>query len=103
MAQFIKIDIFLILCQNNEKGAIMLDHHIIIGKGGRLVIPSGYRKALGLHEGDTIVIRLLDGEIRLFQQQHALNNIRKAIRAQNKETNLTDEFLAFRKKDAGKE
>ena len=36
-----------------------------VGQGGRLVIPAEYRRALGIEVGDTVVLRLEDGELRV--------------------------------------
>jgi AbrB family looped-hinge helix DNA binding protein len=33
----------------------------LIGKGGRIVIPAGYRKELGVKAGDHVVLILEDG------------------------------------------
>jgi len=37
-----------------------------ISEGGRVVIPAEYRKQLGLEVGDEVIIRFVDGEIRIF-------------------------------------
>ncbi len=72
-----------------------------IGEGGRLVIPAAYRKALDLHPGDELIIRIENGELRLFRQSQALQRIRAAVRKKiTKKVSHVDEFLAERKRDS---
>ncbi len=79
----------------------MQEHRIKIGEGGRLIIPAPYRKAMGVHPGDELVIRLQDGELRLFQQAEALKRIRAAVKNGKHTKSHLDNFLAFRRKDSG--
>lgn len=74
--------------------------HVKIGEGGRLIIPSAYRKALNLHIGDDLILRLEDGELRIFRQQNALQKIQAAAKATSKQKHHTNDFIAFRKKDS---
>ena len=40
-----------------------MDRQLVkVGSNGRFVIPSEYRRQLGIREGDELVIRLVDGE-----------------------------------------
>lgn len=79
----------------------MQQQHTKIGEGGRLVIPAVYRKALGLHPGDELIIRIENGELRLFRQSQALGRIRAAVKKKMaKKVNYIDEFLAERKRDS---
>lgn len=79
----------------------MQQHHAKIGEGGRLIIPAAYRKALDLHPGDELIIRIENGELRLFRQSQALQRIRAAVKKKmTKKINYVDEFLAERKRDS---
>jgi AbrB family looped-hinge helix DNA binding protein len=73
--------------------------HVKIGEGGRLIIPAVYRKALDLKIGDELILRLDDGELRLFRQLSALQKIQSIAKSKSKQKNHTDDFIAFRKKD----
>ena len=77
----------------------MFEQRVTIGEGGRLVIPAAYRKKLQVKPGDELILRLQDGELRLFHQTQALRHIRQVLKNKTKK-NATDEFLAFRKKDS---
>jgi AbrB family looped-hinge helix DNA binding protein len=43
----------------------MSSGHVKIAPGGRVVIPAQFRKTLGVRVGDSVVIELKDGELRL--------------------------------------
>ncbi len=79
----------------------MKEFRIKVGEGGRLVIPAIYRKQLGVVVGDSLCCSLKDGELRLFTQKQALRNIRAFLKENIKGENITDDFIAFRKKDSG--
>jgi AbrB family looped-hinge helix DNA binding protein len=78
----------------------MQEHRVKIGEGGRVIIPAYYRKALGVQPGDELVIRLQNGELRLFQQTKALERLRSALK-ENDVTLSVKDFLAFRRQDSG--
>lgn len=79
----------------------MQQQHTRIGEGGRLIIPAVYRKALDLHPGDELIIRIENGELRLFRQSQALQRIRAAVKKTiTKKINHVEEFLADRKQDS---
>jgi len=73
---------------------------ITVGEGGRFVIPAACRKELGIGIGDKLIIRVEDGEIRLFQQKKALEELRKLMRPSRLKGAGVDDFLAFRKIDS---
>jgi len=73
---------------------------IKIGEGGRIIIPASYRKAMDINQGDELVIRIHNGELRLFQQTEALKRIRTTLKKKTKK-NYTEDFLSFRKDDSG--
>ena len=43
----------------------MTSRHVKIASGGRVALPAEFRKALGLSVGDSVVIELKDGGLRL--------------------------------------
>ena len=51
-----------------------------ISEGGRLVIPSEYRKQLGLEIGDEVMIQLVDGEMRIFTLEQAVKRAQQIVR-----------------------
>jgi AbrB family looped-hinge helix DNA binding protein len=51
-----------------------------IREGGRLVIPSAYRKALGIKPGDEVLLTLEDGEIRVTSTRLAVAKVQSLVR-----------------------
>lgn len=75
-----------------------------LGSNGRLVIPAEYRKALGVGEGDELVVHLEDGELRLSTRKLALKRAQARVRRYiSAETSLSDELIAERRKEAAAE
>ena len=50
----------------------MQDIQCTIAEGGRIVIPAGYRRALGLKVGDEVILRMADGEVHILTRRQAL-------------------------------
>lgn len=75
-----------------------------IGEGGRLVIPSAYRKALGLKTGDEVMVLLENGEIRIISKEQAIKRVQEHIRRYVPEgRSLSDELIQERKEEASRE
>jgi AbrB family looped-hinge helix DNA binding protein len=58
----------------------MLEFKTKLGRGGRIVIPAEYRQALNLQVGDDVILRLKDGEIRLFTPEQAIKHAQEVVR-----------------------
>ncbi len=75
-----------------------------LGSNGRLVIPATYRKALGVEEGDELVVRLEDGELRLSSRKRAYRQAQALVRRYVPEgVSLSDELLKDRREEASRE
>jgi len=73
----------------------------IIREGGRLVIPSAYRKALGLKPGDEVLLSLEDGEIRVVSTRQAVARAQTLVRRYiPKGRKLSDELIKDRREEA---
>jgi AbrB family looped-hinge helix DNA binding protein len=46
---------------------------------GRIVVPSPFRRALGIEEGDEVILRLGEGEILITTPRHALRRARALV------------------------
>ena len=73
-----------------------------IGKGGRLVIPAEYRKALGLKPGDEVQVALINnGEIRVFSMNQAIKLAQNLVRRYvPKDKSLSEELIRERRENA---
>jgi AbrB family looped-hinge helix DNA binding protein len=75
-----------------------------VAEGGRIVIPAEYRQALGLHVGDEVILRLEDGEVRLFTLRQVLKRAQELVRRYNPEgRSLADELIMERRQEAANE
>jgi AbrB family looped-hinge helix DNA binding protein len=75
-----------------------------VNENGRVVIPSSFRKALGIEIGDEIVLRIEDDELRITTQQRRIRRAQQRARQYVKPgTSLVDELLAERRKAARRE
>ena len=75
-----------------------------IAGGGRVVIPAEYRKALGLQAGDSVMIQLEDGEIRIRSIDEGIRRAQALVRAWiPADRSLVDELIADRRAEAARE
>lgn len=73
-------------------------------QGGRIVIPAADRKALGLNVGDEVILRLDDGELRLFTRLQAIWRAQELMRRYlPDDRSLVDELIAERCAEAAHE
>lgn len=79
-----------------------MDRQLVkVGSNGRFVIPSEYRRQLGIREGDELVIRLVDGELRIGTLSAAIKRAQQLVRQYVPEgTQLADELLQERREAA---
>ena len=71
-----------------------------IDKGGRLVIPSTYRKVLGLKPGDEVLLILEDGEIRIVTKCQAIKRVQELVRRYVPEgRSLSEELIKERREE----
>ena len=74
---------------------------VVIGEGGRLVIPASYRQALALKEGEEVIIRLEEGELRILTPHRALQRAQMLVRRHVPATrSLADELIEERRQEA---
>lgn len=81
-----------------EQSATKVDRH------GRVVIPAEYRRALGLEEGDMLVLRLDDGLLQLMTRAEAIRRAQELVAKHTSGgTSLVDELIAERRAEATRE
>lgn len=75
-----------------------------MSEGGRLVIPAEFRKALGLRQGDEVVLALEDDGLRLMTLDQAIRRAKALVRTFVPEgVSLVDELLNDRREEAARE
>lgn len=69
--------------------------------GGKLVIPAAMRRELGMSTGDTVVVHVADGELRVRTLNKALERARSIVRRHVPEgRSLVNELIATRRAEA---
>lgn len=76
---------------------------VVMGRQGRLVIPSGFRAALGLAPGDRLHVHLDGTRLVLERPEGAVDELRGLGRKVPRERSLVDELLAERRLAAATE
>ena len=72
--------------------------------GGKLVIPASMRRELGLGTGDTVLVGIDDGELRVRSLPKAIERARAILRRHVPEgVDLSDELIADRRRAAERE
>ena len=76
-----------------------------IGPGGRIVIPAPMRKALGLGEGDHVVIYAQDDQLNVVPKDVALRRVQDLVAryAPDDGTSWVDELLEERRREVERE
>ncbi len=73
-----------------------------IAEGGRLVIPAEHRRELGLEIGDEVIVRVVNGELRILTRNEAVKRAQEKVRRHIKGSrSLVDELSAERRAEAG--
>ncbi len=75
-----------------------------MGTNGRLVVPAGLRKEIGLTDGKSVLLETVKGELRVRPMedvvQHAQKRLRKFL---GDKKSLSEELIADRRAEANRE
>ena len=79
----------------------MLDSMTKLGEGGRIVVPSAFRKALGIRPGDILIMVLENDELRIMAPRRSIERARDMVRRNfPDDIRLSDELLEDRRREA---
>jgi len=77
---------------------------IRVNENGRVVIPASFRKALGIHCGDEVVLRVEDDELRITTQKNRVVRAQQRIaRHLRGGARLSEELIADRRAASARE
>ena len=72
--------------------------------GGRLQVPADIRRALELGDGDSVLMRVVDGELRVRPARVPVERIRARLRPYLEgRPSMADELIAERRAEAERE
>ncbi|MCM3681161.1 MULTISPECIES: AbrB/MazE/SpoVT family DNA-binding domain-containing protein [Sphingomonadaceae] len=91
--------------QVRAAGLVQMEaQRVKIVDGGKLVIPAAMRRELGITTGDTVLVDVDDGELRVRSVPKALERARAILRKYVPEgVGLADELIAERRREAERE
>ena len=70
-------------------------------QGGKLVIPASMRRALGIASGDTVMVGVEDGELRIRSMAKAVERAQAIVRRRvPRGVSLADELIEERRREA---
>jgi AbrB family looped-hinge helix DNA binding protein len=82
------------------EGTVNEVYHTTLGTGGRLVLPAELRQALGLRDGDHIVLQKNGNTVVLASQDSTLKEVQEFFRELVPEgVSLVDELLEERREE----
>lgn len=79
------------------------EYSVRVGPQGRVVIPAGIRRRLGLKSGDRLLIRIEGQSIVLEGRETVLARAKSCFDAVPRDVSLVDELLAERRAEAERE
>jgi AbrB family looped-hinge helix DNA binding protein len=69
-----------------------------VNENGRVVIPASFRKRLGIHVGDEVVLQIEDDELRITTLKRNIERAQRLVRKHVKPgTSLVDELIEERR------
>jgi AbrB family looped-hinge helix DNA binding protein len=72
--------------------------------GGRLQVPAEFRRAMGIGDGDAVVMEMKDGELHVRPFRDALSRVQERLRRYvPSDVSLSDELIADRRAAADNE
>ena len=75
-----------------------------LDKNGRVLIPAALRHALNFHPGDTLVMRIINGELHIVSIEKLIKSTQELIASRAKYSgSMVDKFLQEKYEEAEKE
>ena len=82
----------------------MASQRVKMVEGGKLVIPARFRREMGVKPGDTLIVEMDGGELRVRSLPSAIRRVQERLRELNPEGRLlSEELIADRRAEAERE
>ena len=93
-----------VLVQDATPGADHASKRVKVDSAGRIVVPAGFRTALGIGTGQELLMSLDAGFLRVQTVDAALERVRAIARSKRRsDASVVDEFIAERRAEAATE
>jgi AbrB family looped-hinge helix DNA binding protein len=81
----------------------MYNRKVMIGQGGRVVIPANLRERLNMRVGDELNIRVEDNELRLSSLRSSIAKAQAVVQRCVKHKNLVEKLQEMRREEVADE
>ncbi len=82
----------------------MASQRVKLVEGGKLVIPAAFRREMGVKPGDTLIVEMDGGELRVRSLPSAIQRVQARMRELNTEgRSLVEELIVDRRAEAARE
>lgn len=82
----------------------MRSQRVKVVEGGKLVIPAAFRREMGIAPGDTVIVELDEGELRVRSLSSTIRRVQARMRELNPDGRLlSEELIADRRAEAAHE
>lgn len=79
----------------------MATHRARVGEGGRVVIPSDFRRELGIRPGDDVLLEITDDAVRIRSLRGAMQRAQALVRRHvTGDVSLSEELIQERREVA---
>ena len=93
-----------VFAPDGTRGGDNASRRVKVDSAGRIVVPAGFRRALGIGTGQELLMSLDDGFVRLQTVDAALERVRAIARSKRRsDASVVDEFIAERRAEAAAE
>lgn len=78
-----------------------METKVNIDNRGRIPLPLNVRKELDLSSGDTVVLRVINGELKILSMLHLIKEVQDCFSKYKKDNvSMVDEFIKMKREEA---
>ena len=78
-----------------------MDYKTRVDNRGRIPIPVAIKKTFSISNGDTIVFRVINNELKLFPMSHIVDELQNVFSKYKKDnTDMVDDFINMKRDEA---
>ena len=78
-----------------------MDYKAHVDNRGRIPLPSAVKKNFNISNGDTIIFRVINDELKLFPMSHVIHELQSTFLKYKKDNaNMVDDFINMKRDEA---